>query len=250
MHKIEAGSSSEQPTPNPFSRLRGREKLLRGVMIAVGGVTLLGATVLFSGATSSYATSEFSFLSRAETLLNAPSPTPLPDVIDINPSQHPSGKDRNPEPGNSYPQGKSNSNPDGNGVDKPYPVDGRPPQSQGSGDFDGNNGCGNDNDFSDDNNGNCGGKGKDHKTPTASVTPSITTTPVPSGTPQFITSPSVTPTAGSQLPEKDAPATPHRIETPSILPKAGEIDYSKPIWGTALASLFLGLGLRRRTNQQ
>ncbi len=37
-------------------------------------------------------------------------------------------------------QGKSHSNPDGGGVDKPYPADGQSAQSQGTSDFDGNNG--------------------------------------------------------------------------------------------------------------
>jgi hypothetical protein len=51
-------------------------------------------------------------------------------------------------------QGKSHSNPDGGGVDKPFPADGQPAKSQGKGDHDGNNGSGNDDDCSDDNNGN------------------------------------------------------------------------------------------------
>ncbi|HUQ39446.1 MAG TPA: hypothetical protein VM030_04780 [Acidimicrobiales bacterium] len=54
-------------------------------------------------------------------------------------------------------QGRSGSNPDGGGVDKPYAADGQPAMSQGSSDWDGNNGCGNDDDREDDNNGNCGG---------------------------------------------------------------------------------------------
>ena len=68
---------------------------------------------------------------------------------------HPSGKDRTAEAGKSGTQGKSTSDPDGmanGGADKPG----------GSGGFDadkdGNNGCGNDDDFEDDNNGNCGGR--------------------------------------------------------------------------------------------
>lgn len=52
--------------------------------------------------------------------------------------------------------GKSGSNPDGAGVDKPYPAAGQDARSQGKRDFDGNNGCGNDADRADDNNGNCG----------------------------------------------------------------------------------------------
>jgi len=78
---------------------------------------------------------------------------------------HPSPHERQTEPGGSGTQGSSESNPDGGGVDKPYPADGQPAGSQqgdygpdavNADDFDGNNGCGNDTDFSDDNNGNCG----------------------------------------------------------------------------------------------
>jgi hypothetical protein len=58
-------------------------------------------------------------------------------------------------------QGKSYSNPDGGGVDKPYRAAGQEAKSQGSSDWDGNNGCGNDDDREDDNNGWCG-RHKDH----------------------------------------------------------------------------------------
>ncbi|MEA3076364.1 MAG: hypothetical protein QOF60_1272 [Actinomycetota bacterium] len=53
-------------------------------------------------------------------------------------------------------QGSSRSNPDGGGVDKPYPAAGQDARTQGSSDWDGNNGCGNDDDRADDNNGWCG----------------------------------------------------------------------------------------------
>src|SRR6266576_15783 len=58
--------------------------------------------------------------------------------------------------GNGETQGHSMSNPDGGGVDKPYAADAQPAMSQGTSDFDGNNGCGNDDDRADDNNGWCG----------------------------------------------------------------------------------------------
>ena len=68
-------------------------------------------------------------------------------------NDHPSGNDKNEEPGGSGTQGNSTSDPDGDtngGADKPG----------GDGGFDddkdGNNGCGNDDDFEDDNNGWCG----------------------------------------------------------------------------------------------
>jgi hypothetical protein len=70
-------------------------------------------------------------------------------------NDHPSGKDKNQEPGGSSTQGGSTSDPDGN-------TNGGPDKPGGSGgyddDKDGNNGCGNDDDFEDDNNGNCGGR--------------------------------------------------------------------------------------------
>jgi hypothetical protein len=73
----------------------------------------------------------------------------------MGPSLHPSGNDRTVEPGGSGTQGKAQSDPDGA---YNYGVD----QAGGdgglyTGDQDGNNGCGNDQDFEDDNNGNCGG---------------------------------------------------------------------------------------------
>ncbi|HVE62981.1 MAG TPA: hypothetical protein VNB94_04180 [Mycobacteriales bacterium] len=64
-----------------------------------------------------------------------------------------------PAPGTT--QGGSTSNPDGGGVDKPFPVGDLAAGSQGTDDFDGNNGCGNDDDREDDNNGLCGGPKKD-----------------------------------------------------------------------------------------
>jgi hypothetical protein len=88
---------------------------------------------------------------------------------DAEPSDHPSGKERNDEKGGSFPQGRSSSNPDGGGVDKPFAADGKAAGSQGRNDFDGNNGCGNDNDFADDNNGNCGGRSAQKKAEVAGV---------------------------------------------------------------------------------
>jgi hypothetical protein len=84
---------------------------------------------------------------------------PKDKTPDQTPNDHPSGKDRSGSKGGSGAQGKSTSDPDGmsnGGADKPG----------GSGgydaDQDGNNGCGNDDDFEDDNNGNCGGLKKGH----------------------------------------------------------------------------------------
>ena len=78
------------------------------------------------------------------------------EQVELGPSLHPSGNDRTVEPGGSGTQGNAQADPDGManwGVD----------QEGGDGglylgDQDGNNGCGNDHDFEDDNNGNCGPK--------------------------------------------------------------------------------------------
>lgn len=61
--------------------------------------------------------------------------------------------------GNGDTQGASPSNPDGGGLDKPG-CETTAEGCQGTSDFDGNNGCGNDADREDDNNGNCGGPKK------------------------------------------------------------------------------------------
>lgn len=104
------------------------------------------------------------------------------DIPDNEPSQHPSGKDKNTEHGNSGTQGKSQSNPDGNGADKRRDAkDGSNGGTQGSGDFDDNNGCGNDHDFADDNNGNC--TGKHEPLPKPSQSPKPTNPPKPSPKP-------------------------------------------------------------------
>jgi hypothetical protein len=79
--------------------------------------------------------------------------TGTPDAGD---NRHPSGKDRSVEPGGSWPQGRSRSDPDGmenGGADKPGGSGGIDKADQ-----DGNNGCGNDDDFEDDNNGLCLGR--------------------------------------------------------------------------------------------
>jgi hypothetical protein len=75
------------------------------------------------------------------------------------PSLHPSGRDRHCEPGGSETQGRARSEPDADGrgpdrndqgTDKPGHDGGLYPQDQ-----DGNDGCGNDHDFEDDNEGWC-----------------------------------------------------------------------------------------------
>ena len=85
-------------------------------------------------------------------------------VADDGDNFHPSGKDRSVEGGNSGTQGSSASEPDGNGHG-PERDAGGIDQADGPGgvdlaDQDGNNGCGNDDDFEDDNEGWCGSKPK------------------------------------------------------------------------------------------
>jgi len=82
------------------------------------------------------------------------------NVVDDGDNRHPSGKDKSVEHGNSGNQGNSSSDPDddGRGPDR---SNGGPDKPDGSGgvdlaDQDGNNGCGNDDDFEDDNEGWCG----------------------------------------------------------------------------------------------
>lgn len=61
--------------------------------------------------------------------------------------------------GNGGTMGNSHSNPDGGGVDKPYPAGGQGAATQGPDYYDGNNGCGQDKRIDgggDDNNGHCG----------------------------------------------------------------------------------------------
>jgi hypothetical protein len=90
-----------------------------------------------------------------------------PDQFGDSDNRHPSGKDKHAEAGNSGNQGNSSSDPDddGHGPDR---SNGGPDKPGGSGgvdkeDQDGNNGCGNDDDFEDDNEGWCGGKPKPSK---------------------------------------------------------------------------------------
>ncbi|MGH2691066.1 MAG: hypothetical protein ACRDHM_01000 [Actinomycetota bacterium] len=85
-----------------------------------------------------------------------------PDPLGDTDNAHPSGKDKHVEAGGSGNQGKAVSDPDDDGrgpdrtnrgVDQPGGAGGLDILDQ-----DGNNGCGNDDDFEDDNEGNCGGK--------------------------------------------------------------------------------------------
>ena len=97
------------------------------------------------------------------------------NVVDDGDNAHPSGKDRSVEHGGSGNQGKAAHDPDddGRGPDR---SNGGLDQPGGAGgvdlhDQDGNNGCGNDDDFEDDNEGWCGKP--EAQAPTAAVTPPV-----------------------------------------------------------------------------
>lgn len=128
------------------------------------------------------------------------------DIADTGDSQHPSGKDRNTENGKSGTQGKSESNPDGDGADKRRDAkDGAQGGTQGQGDYDDNNGCGNDHDFADDNNGNCGGKHKASPSPKPSYSPKPTPSVVPSPSPKPSHSPKPSPSPEPSVSPKPSP---------------------------------------------
>lgn len=241
------------------SLFRKKDSLLKKCMPQVVGIAIILfiTALIFFGAVLKFETSAYA---------DQPDNTSVPastDIIDTNLSDHPSGKDRNVEPGNSGAQGKSESNPDKDGIDKPYPADGQQARSQGRNDNDGNNGCGNDNDFSDDNNGNCGGKKKETPTPRAPtptpVPPEATPTP-PTATPIPTVLPGVTPITQpvgvipssvvfetekifqpqpTPIPLISIPA----VELPKILPKAGEIPFV-PVWLSVIGISLVVAGLK------
>jgi hypothetical protein len=85
--------------------------------------------------------------------------TNAPDPVGDADNRHPSGKDKHVEAGGSGNQGNAASEPDANGHGPERDAGGRD-QPGGPGgldvlDQDGNNGCGNDDDFEDDNEGLC-----------------------------------------------------------------------------------------------
>ena len=86
------------------------------------------------------------------------------DVPDDGDNRHPSGRDRSVEGGTNSGASQSDPDDDGHGPDR---SNGGPDQPGGSGgvdlaDQDGNNGCGNDDDFEDDNEGLCLGRQRDN----------------------------------------------------------------------------------------
>ena len=101
------------------------------------------------------------------------------NVSDDGDNRHPSGKDRSVENGGSGTQGKSESTPDqdGHGPERDYNGTDKPngPGGIDVADQDGNNGCGNDDDFEDDNEGWCGKPPADDEveTPETPETPEV-----------------------------------------------------------------------------
>lgn len=144
-------------------------------------------------------------------------PEDLPDAGD---NRHPSGKDRSVEPGagdHANPnQGKSEADPDDDGrgpdrsnrgADKPGGTGGLDVHDQ-----DGNNGCGNDDDFEDDNEGRClGGQRREPQAPPSP--PPSPPPPPPSGPPDAQPPPSP-PTMQPPSPPVEQPPAP-----PEVLPE-------------------------------
>jgi hypothetical protein len=150
----------------------------------------------------------------------------LPDDGD---NSQPSGNDRSEELGGSGSQGSSPSDPDDNGTG-PDLTNGGQDQAGGPGgvdpeDQDGNNGCGNDDDFEDDNEGNCGGL----PVVTPEVTPEVT--------------PVVTPVVTEEVPPVVTPGVP-TVMTPVVIPgttmPGGDTAPVTPDSGTAVLSLGSG----------
>ena len=130
------------------------------------------------------------------------------NVIDEG-NEHPSGNDRSVENGSSGNQGSAASEPDGNmtgperdagGIDQPNNPGGRDLADQ-----DGNNGCGNDDDFEDDNEGLCG------KPMAATAPPTQPTAPPTSPAPAVVAA-TVSPTVvlGTQL-QNGVPIAPAEV---------------------------------------
>ena len=112
------------------------------------------------------------------------------NMVDDGDNAHPSGKDRSVEHGGSGNQGKSAADPDddGRGPDRTNGGGDRPggPGGRDLADQDGNNGCGNDDDFEDDNEGWCGkpaaGTGGTHR-PSGTAQTAIAARGIPASTP-------------------------------------------------------------------
>ncbi len=140
----------------------------------------------------------------------------VPDPAGDTDNQHPSGKDKHEEPGNSGNQGSAGSDPDGDanaGVDQPGGTGGADKLDQ-----DGNNGCGNDDDFEDDNNGRCGGKGN--------AGPPPPPPPPPSPPPTFETPPPPEETPPPPVIEPEVDRVPAPPPPPEEVPTTNELAFT------------------------
>lgn len=158
---------------------------------------------------------------------------------DTHDNRHPSGKDRETcdGPGDDE-QGHSPSDPDddGRGPDR---SNGGADKRGGTGgvdkdDQDGNNGCGNDDDFEDDNEGWCGGKPKPRPTTHPTVHPSGSPTP-PKPSPTVGETPSPVPTATPSVDKTNSPSPAPTDSVASPSPRESEAGES-PVPGAPLAN--------------
>ena len=146
-------------------------------VVTFGAAVTLGLTVMGGVASAAPATERGKGPDQTTTVTedNDTNDDTRNNVADDGDNAHPSGKDRSVEHGGSGNQGKASHDPDhdGHGPDR---SNGGTDQPGGAGgvdlvDQDGNNGCGNDDDFEDDNEGWCG---KPPAKPAADQKPDVT----------------------------------------------------------------------------
>ena len=204
--------------------LRARISTLLTIIM---GLVLLAAMALPAAAKSDNAHGRKAKADRAATTEvtedNDTNDNDTPNnVVDDGDNRHPSGKDKSVEHGNSGNQGRSTSDPDddGRGPDRSNGGADKPdgPGGVDLADQDGNNGCGNDDDFEDDNEGWCGKPPRPAPAPGGGVAPveeEPTCTPGTAGCPDE--EPSCTPgTAG--CPDEEPSCTPGSAGCPDEEP--------------------------------
>ncbi len=164
------------------------------------------------------------------------------DKPDEGDNSHPSGKDRSIEKGLSFTQGKSKSDPDNNskGPERNYGKSDKPGSTGGvdKADQDGNNGCGNDDDFEDDNEGWCGHKPK-----------KVVNKPVENDCKPNVNKPIVEPTRNQPSGTPTVVAATTTVVTPTVLssvtklPQTGNDSYLGLIGNLALALALVLIGI-------
>ncbi|MFP5322685.1 MAG: hypothetical protein ACLGIC_12680 [Acidimicrobiia bacterium] len=151
--------------------MQPRQRTLKAIALLVGALSLILSSASFAGAgvpehaaarghsNAGDADQRSAEITEDDDDNDGGTPN---NVVDDGDNEHPSGKDRSVEPGRSGNQGNAQSDPDddGRGPDR---SNGGVDQPGGEGgvdqaDQDGNNGCGNDDDFEDDNEGLCRGR--------------------------------------------------------------------------------------------